>query len=229
MNSYNYAPGAIHNDNSRHITIEQISTEALLALVGIAQEKKQDTVVFADAEEVKTRKETKKSGNSGKRKPQKTEVQVSASYMTFKLDCMSETRLIAFHDYLIKHSIIGNQLADFLPLFTGQNNDCKITWTDDASRPTLVELFRTMEAHKLIEVPKGFKLIGILKAHFLDMEGQPLSGLDKGNEMHPQYQSIIDDCIRLMEGELLDKVSEPEENTRYSRFSTPGMHTRFHK
>lgn len=220
MENYTYHEGAVHNDNRRQFFFEGVTPDVILALAGIEKPDSEPATSFVPVKVVETTSTPRK-----RKKTKKGNVPVSASYMTFKLGRLNESRLIAFHDYLIQHSIIGNQLADFLPLFAGECNDCQVTWTDDASRPTLVELFRTMEKHRLIIVPDGFTLIGILKAHFLDMEGKPLTGLDKGNEMHPQYQSIIDDCMRLLEGELLNTVSDVQES-RYSRFDTKGMHVR---
>lgn len=223
MKTMNFYGNSVYHDQSRQINIGSVSTEALLALVGAELKPQQPTI-----EEAQVVKEPAAKPARKKKPQKKVSVPVSASYMTFKLDRLNQTRLPALHDYLIQHSIIGNQLQDFLPLFTGECNDCKITWLDDVPRTVLVELARAMQEQRLITVPEGFTLIGILKAHFLDIDGQPLSGLDKGNGMNPRHKPIIKDCIRLLTCELLESVSEPEEKAPVSRFADKGMHVRSH-
>jgi len=224
MPNYIYHAGAVHNDNSQHITIEHVTKDMLLALVNHTTQPQASAPAevreYADAQVIK------EPAKPRKKKAKKASVPVSASYPTFRLDCMSESRLLALHDYLIQHGIIGNPFADFHPLFSGESNDCKVTLIG-ATQPALVELFRTMEQQRLIAVPDGFTLIGILKAHFVDLENKPLSSLDKSNEMNPKYQPMIDDCIRLMKGELLSSVSDSAaEHARYSRFDESNMRTR---
>lgn len=135
-----------------------------------------------------------------KKKPRET--------MTFKRkSCVLDAHLtVLFHkltdDKKGKIPWISGEEANFKALFSGKfDEECQLTWTGNYGKGTLVELFKQMIATKLITVPDGFTLSAILEGHFMDANGNWLTGLDKGNAARKNALPFILECVKQLEAD----------------------------
>ena len=139
-------------------------------------------------------------GPKKQKKIQADKPQKPRETMTFKRKgAVLDGHLTVLFNELLKAGWIEGNEADFKALFSGRiDADCQLTWMGIVGKGTLVELFRQMADSTLIIVPNGFTLPAILEGHFKDVEGNWLTGLDKGNGANVKALPFIKECLRLL-------------------------------
>ena len=133
-------------------------------------------------------------------------------------------------DKLTKAGWIEGDEANFKALFAGRlDDDCWLTWKGGLGKGTLVELFKQMVVAKLIIVPEGFTLPAILNGHFKDVEGNWLTGLDKGDSANSKALPVIQECVKLLKADperiIYGDYDEDEDaRSEYDQFDQQDMH-----
>lgn len=128
---------------------------------------------------------------------------------------------------LTKEGWIDGFEANFKNLFSGQRDEnCQLTWTGLYGKGTLVELFKQLIKAELIDVPAGFTLSSILEGHFMDKQGQWLTGLDNGDPAHNKALPVIQECINLLKISPDADRDDLDDDFRseYDQFDQQDMH-----
>ena len=128
---------------------------------------------------------------------------------------------------LTKEGWIDGFEANFKNLFSGQRDEnCQLTWTGLYGKSTLVELFKQLIKAELIDVPAGFTLSSILEGHFMDKQGQWLTGLDNGDPAHNKALPVIQECINLLKISPDADRDDLDDDFRseYDQFDQQDMH-----
>lgn len=132
------------------------------------------------------------------KKPKPTP-QKNRNYMTFSANGINSGHITLLYQHLMDIGWIPRSTPadEFQRLFTGKSCVCRITWTG-GGKGNLRELFRIMREQQLITIPGNNGLETILEAHFVDEDGNYLTGL---NSSKPSKKSlpIINECIRLLQ------------------------------
>ena len=154
---------------------------------------------------VKGPKKQKKAQSDKPQKPRET--------MTFRRkSSVLDGHLTLLFDKLTKAGWIEGDEAGFKALFAGRlDDDCQLTWNGGIGKGTLVELFKQMVAAKLVIVPQGFTIPAILEGHFKDVEGNWLTGLDKGNGANAKALPFISECVKLLKITPNDGYQDDED------------------
>ena len=123
--------------------------------------------------------------------------------MTFgRKSGVMEGHITLLYNMLFEEGWIDGDEAHFKALFSGrQDEDCQLTWKGKYGKATLVDLFKQMAGEGLTSVPQGFTLAAILEGHFKDLEGQWLTGLDKGNHGNIKALPVIQECVKLLKAD----------------------------
>jgi len=155
--------------------------------------------------EIRAPKKQKKNQVDKLQKPRET--------MTFRRkSSVLDGHLTLLFDKLTKAGWIEGDEANFKALFAGRlDDDCWLTWKGGLGKGTLVELFKQMVVAKLIIVPEGFTLPAILNGHFKDVEGNWLTGLDKGNGANAKALPFISECVKLLKITPNDGYQDDED------------------
>ena len=135
--------------------------------------------------------------------------------------------LTLFFQKLTKEGWIDGFEANFKNLFSGQRDEnCQLTWTGLYGKGTLVELFKQLIKAELIDVPAGFTLSSILEGHFMDKQGQWLTGLDNGDPAHNKALPVIQECINLLKISPDADRDDLDDDFRseYDQFDQQDMH-----
>lgn len=93
------------------------------------------------------------------------------------------------------------QPDDFANLFTGKANLTKIVWKEEVGKGMLAFLFAMMKQQNHIAVPKNHSLNTILEHHFVDTDGQPLTGLHSSKPTD-KFMPIVKECLDLLQIEV---------------------------
>ena len=151
--------------------------------------------------------------------------------MTFKRKGkVTEPHLMLLFMLLTREEWIEGNEADFKALFSGNRDEnCKLIWTGKYGKGTLVGLFKRMVTEKLIEVPQGFTLSGILEGHIMDKNNQWLTGLDKGDSANDKALPVIEDCISQLKIDpkgLLNSDYDEDDDFRseYDKYDQQDLH-----
>lgn len=121
-------------------------------------------------------------------------------FMTFQCSAgVSDFHIAALQQDLVKQKWISKDTNpdDFNLLFSGKSCVCKIIWTG-GGKGNLRELFHIMREQQLITIPGNNGLEKVLESHFVDKNGNYLSGL---NSSKPSKKTlpIIAECIRILQ------------------------------
>lgn len=127
--------------------------------------------------------------------PTNTEKRESApfepDFMTFTKERTSDYNIIALYQELLKVKWIedGNP-DDFAALFEGKNTECRITWSGKVGKDNLYALFKMMVDNHFIRLPEGHSLQRIVESHFVDAEGNYITGIDSGKPSKSALSTI---------------------------------------
>ena len=127
--------------------------------------------------------------------PTNTEKRESApfepDFMTFTKERTSDYNIIALYQELLKVKWIedGNP-DDFAALFEGKSIECRITWSGKVGKDNLYALFKMMVDNHFIRLPEGHSLQRIVESHFVDAEGNYITGIDSGKPSKSALSTI---------------------------------------
>jgi len=111
-------------------------------------------------------------------------------YITFTKHKAQRHHIIALYQALIALKWIadGNP-DDFLALFSGEISECRIVWIGKG-KDNLYQLFRMLVDDGFISVPKGHGVQRIVESHFVDINGNYVTGIDSGKPSENALSSI---------------------------------------
>lgn len=134
--------------------------------------------------------------------------------MTFRKRGITEGHISVLYTQMVTEQWIAPETAevDFVELFSGERSECKAIWTNKYGKGTLVGLFKAMRDAGVISVPDGFTLSNILMGHFVDMEGNFLTGLDKGDAPADKAKPEIEEFVGLLQSDLRNLIREQRSN-----------------
>ena len=123
--------------------------------------------------------------------------------MTFvRKSGVTEGHITLLYKKLVTEKWIDGNDADFKALFSGKRDeDCVLIWKGIYGKGTLVEIFKRFVNAGLIAVADGFTIPSILEGHFKSVDGNWLTGLDKGNAANDKALPIINECVRLLKAD----------------------------
>lgn len=116
---------------------------------------------------------------------------------TFKPDFITFTKHKAQHHHIIAlyqalialKWIADGDPDDFLALFSGEISECRIVWIGKG-KDNLYQLFRMLVDDGFISVPKGHGVQRIVESHFVDINGNYVTGIDSGKPSENALSSI---------------------------------------
>lgn len=115
-------------------------------------------------------------------------VEQPSEYMTFKKRGIQEAHVRLLYQKMIDLQWLskGNNEQDFLDLFSGELSGCKVVWGKKYGQSTLAFIFEYFESEGVIAVAQGYTVPNILKAHFIDEDGNVFNSLDKKDPPAPK-------------------------------------------
>ena len=115
-------------------------------------------------------------------------VEQPSEYMTFKKRGIQEAHVRLLYQKMIDLQWLSkdNNEQDFLDLFSGELSGCKVVWGKKYGQSTLAFIFEYFESEGVIAVAKGYTVPNILKAHFVDEDGNVFNSLDKKDPAAPK-------------------------------------------
>lgn len=103
-------------------------------------------------------------------------------------------QLALVHNEIYKSGwLVHDRPDDFLAIFSGKQNSVKITWRKGVGKGNLCALFEMMIGGKYISCPQGHTYQKMLKSHFVDEEGNYLTGLNS-IYVPDKCQIVLDTC-----------------------------------
>ena len=135
-------------------------------------------------------------------KPKK-EQRPTPKSITFKMGNITDGHLQMLRLKLIDAGWIARdtQPDDFTKLFSGKLNSTHITWTGNVGKGMLVFLFSKMAEQGYIVVPTNHSITTILENHFIDTDGNNLSGLNSSKES-TKHLPIVKECLDILQLEV---------------------------
>lgn len=136
-------------------------------------------------------------------KTKKNEEQLEKKTITFKMGNIMDGHLQLLRLKLIEVGWIAKdtQPNDFANLFTGKVNLSKIVWKKEVGKGMLVFLFTMMKKQHHIIVPKNHSLNTILEHHFVDEDGNYLTGLHSSKPTE-KFMPIVKECLDILQIEI---------------------------
>ena len=133
----------------------------------------------------------------------KKEKRPTTKSITFKMGSISDGHLQMLRLKLIDVGWIANdtQPDDFTKLFSGKTNTIKITWTGIVGKGMLRFLFTKMAEQRFIIVPDSHSIDTILENHFIDTDGNYLSGLNSSKESI-KHLPVVKECLDILQLEV---------------------------
>ena len=115
-------------------------------------------------------------------------VEQPSEYMTFKKRGIQEAHVRLLYQKMIDLQWLSkdNNEQDFLDLFSGELSGCKVVWGKKYGQSTLAFIFEYFESEGVIAVAQGYTVPNILKAHFVDEDGNVFNSLDKKDPAAPK-------------------------------------------
>lgn len=115
-------------------------------------------------------------------------VEQPSEYMTFKKRGIQEAHVRLLYQKMIDLQWLSkdNNEQDFLDLFSGELSGCKVVWGKKYGQSTLAFIFEYFESEGVIAVAQGYTVPNILKAHFIDENGNEFNSLDKKDPPAPK-------------------------------------------
>lgn len=125
---------------------------------------------------------------------------VNVNFMTFKTNGITGGHVTLLYQKLMAIGWIPKDTPadDFQHLFSGKSCVCKITWTG-GGKGNLRELFHIMREQDLITIPGNNGLETVLESHFVDKNGNYLTGLNSSGNGAKKSLPIINECIRILQ------------------------------
>ena len=89
--------------------------------------------------------------------------------------------------------LVHDRPDDFCALFSGKQNSVKVVWRKGVGKGNLCALFDMMLKGRYIECPAGHTYQKMLKSHFVDEDGNYLTGLNS-TYVPDKCQIVLDTC-----------------------------------
>ena len=133
----------------------------------------------------------------------KKTIQPNRNYITFKMGNITDGHLQMLRQKLIQVGWIANdtQPDAFTKIFSGKTNTTQITWTGAVGKGMLTFLFSKMVEQRFIIVPDSHSIDTILENHFIDTDGNYLSGLNSSKES-VKHLPIVKECLDILQLEV---------------------------
>ncbi len=133
-------------------------------------------------------------------RPPKEPIQPDRNYITFKMGNITDGHLQMLRKKLVDVGWIAKdtQPDDFGKLFSGKTNTTKIIWTGIVGKGMLRFLFAKMVEQRFIIVPDSHSIDTILENHFIDTDGNYLSGLNSSKESI-KHLPVIKECLDILQ------------------------------
>ena len=199
----------------KYITSSNHARQLLDEIEAKKQKSGQNNINENNQKEITKGTEIKNKKNARKNKL-KIEKQHGVEYPVFsKGSGVSEDHIKALYRLLTSRGWISTQtcLVDFMDLFAGNSNKCKIIWLGQDkignNEPTvlgvsaLYVLFKKMADEKLITTGTNTERIGpILETHFVDTEGHFLTSVSNVNKTSVKANNYIKQILEIMRKRL---------------------------
>lgn len=133
------------------------------------------------------------------RKP-KEPVQQDRTHITFTMSDITIGHVDMLRQKLIQVGWIAKDTLpdNFYKLFSGKTNTTKIIWTGIVGKGMLRFLFAKMVEQRFIIVPDSHSIDTILENHFIDTDGNYLSGLNSSKESI-KHLPVIKECLDILQ------------------------------
>ena len=130
----------------------------------------------------------------------KEPVQQDRTYITFTMSGITVGHIDMLRRKLIQVDWIAKDTLpdDFYKLFSGKTNSIKITWTGIVGKGMLRFLFAKMVEQRFIIVPDSHSIDTILENHFIDTDGNYLSGLNSSKESI-KHLPVVKECLDILQ------------------------------
>lgn len=133
----------------------------------------------------------RKSKDSSVQKKEREATPFEPDFMTFTKERTSDYNIIALYQELLKVKWIEDGDPDeFAALFEGKNTECRITWSGKVGKDNLYALFKMMVDNHFIRLPEGHSLQRIVESHFVDSDGNYITGIDSGKPSKSALSTI---------------------------------------
>ena len=154
-------------------------------------------------------------------------VEQPSEYMTFKKRGIQEAHVRLLYQKMIDLQWLSkdNNEQDFLDLFSGELSGCKVVWGKKYGQSTLAFIFEYFESEGVIAVAKGYTIPNILKAHFVDEDGNVFNSLDKKDPAAPKSGPEAIELLNILklnanrQGRRAARIDHTEDND-YSGYGT---------
>lgn len=149
---------------------------------------------------VKSNLKSLKQPKSISPKVPKIKPSVNISFFTFSANGINPGHITLLYQHLMDIGWIPKDTPadDFQHLFSGKSCVCKITWTG-GGKGNLRKLFHIMREQDLITIPGNNGLETVLESHFVDKNGNYLTGLNSSGNGAKKSLPIINECIRILQ------------------------------
>ena len=119
-------------------------------------------------------------------------------YMTFTKNRTNDYNIVALYQELLRLKWIEDGNPDnFVALFSGKISEENITWSGKVGKDNLYALFKMMVENSFIRVPDGHSLQRIVESHFVNTEGNNITGIDSGKPSKSAL-SVIDQLRKIL-------------------------------
>ena len=147
--------------------------------------------------------------------------------MTFKKRGIQEAHVRLLYQKMIDLQWLSkdNNEQDFLDLFSGELSGCKVVWGKKYGQSTLAFIFEYFESEGVIAVAQGYTIPNILKAHFVDEDGNVFNSLDKKDPAAPKSGPEAIELLNILklnanrQGRRAARIDHTEDND-YSGYGT---------
>lgn len=163
--------------------------------------------------------ELRQKKQSARHRPKKEEEPIVCEYAVFNVQPdFPVVRFTRLHQFLTAIKWLDAQSGhkDFEALFAGGINRCRNIWNRKQGKGKLHDLFQMMMDKKFIECPPGHGYLQIVESHFVDCEGNPITGLRGGNHAKSAEQVLLA-CEKILNGET-DKCIREADNINRDYF-----------
>lgn len=193
MPTHIYHDNAQHIDHSKNIYIDGSNIDMDKLLRDFL---KNEVSMTQQIKKEKTAKDSQTIQEVRKRK----KPIVNTSFMTFQTNGITKGHVTLLYQKLMDVGWIPKHTPadDFQHLFSGKSCVCKVTWTG-GGKGNLRELFRIMREQELITIPGNNGLEAVLESHFVDKNGNYLTGLNSSGNGANKSLPIIKECISLLQ------------------------------
>ena len=147
-------------------------------------------------------------------------VEQPSEYMTFKKRGIQEAHVRLLYQKMIDLQWLSkdNNEQDFLDLFSGELSGCKVVWGKKYGQSTLAFIFEYFESEGVIAVAQGYTIPNILKAHFVDEDGNVFNSLDKKDPAAPKSGPEAIELLNILklnanrQGRRAARIDHTEDN-----------------